>query len=132
MPNAEAKFAGAFYTSVFVSRGAVDGDRCSTVLCHCARAALAGNENPALGCVGTIWQSPVLDLLAYQRSTASASKVNNVPISPTRPRPNDVAASADNILPTGDVIADAYADAADPTGEVKSTKQVPAPDSLGG
>jgi uncharacterized damage-inducible protein DinB len=76
--------------------------------------------------------TPVLDLLAYQRSTASTAKANNIPISPTQPRPDDVAASAASILPTGHVIADAYADAADPTGEVKTTKQVPAPDSLGG
>jgi len=34
--------------------------------------------------------------------------------------------------PTGHVVTDAYAEAADPTGVVKATKQVPEPDSLGG
>jgi uncharacterized damage-inducible protein DinB len=76
--------------------------------------------------------TPVLDLLAYQRSAAAASDANGGPILPTRPRPDDVAASAANVLPTGRGTTDAYAEAADTTGAVKSTKQVPEPDSLGG
>jgi uncharacterized damage-inducible protein DinB len=77
-------------------------------------------------------KTPVLDLLAYQRSTAPVSGAVGGPISPPRLRPDDAGVSAVETPPTGHVVTDAYAEAADPAGEVRSTKQVPAPDSLGG
>ncbi|MBL6454593.1 DinB family protein [Belnapia sp. T6] len=77
-------------------------------------------------------KTPVLDLLAYQRSTAPVSGAVSGPISPPRLRPDDAEASAVEPPPTGHVVTDAYAEAADGAGEVRSTKQVPAPDSLGG
>jgi hypothetical protein len=46
--------------------------------------------------------------------------------------PSDAPEASDEDPPTGHVVTDAYAEAADPTGAVKATKQVPEPDSLGG
>jgi hypothetical protein len=67
---------------------------------------------------------------APEREAGAAASASAMPLrqSPTA----DVLTTSDEDAPTGHVIADAYADAADPTGEVKSTKQVPEPDSLGG
>jgi hypothetical protein len=48
------------------------------------------------------------------------------------PLPNEAPHAPDEEPPTGHPIVDAYAEAADPTGAVKDTKQVPEPDSLGG
>ncbi|WP_084113060.1 DinB family protein [Belnapia moabensis] len=77
-------------------------------------------------------KAPVLDLLAYQRSTVPVPGAVSEPISPPRLLPDDAGASAAETPPIGHVVIDAYAEAADPAGEVRSTKRVPAPDSLGG
>jgi len=54
------------------------------------------------------------------------------PLSPAKSPSEDASLASDEEPPTGHVITDSYAEAADPAGEVTSTKQVPAPDSLGG
>jgi hypothetical protein len=46
--------------------------------------------------------------------------------------PSDAPEASDEDPPTGHVVTDTYAEAADSTGAVKDTKRVPEPDSLGG
>lgn len=76
-------------------------------------------------------KTPVLDLLAYQRSIPPASGAVGEPISRPRPHPDNERGAIESQL-ADHAVPDAYAEAADPAGEVKSTRQVPAPDSLGG
>jgi hypothetical protein len=64
-----------------------------------------------------------------EESTAPSSAV---PTPMPHPLTSDAPAPSDADRPTGHVVTDAYAEAADPTGAVKDTKQVPEPDSLGG
>ena len=47
------------------------------------------------------------------------------------PPPSEVAADAD-LPPLGQDVTDSWAEAADETGTVRSTKQMPEPDSRGG
>jgi hypothetical protein len=67
---------------------------------------------------------------AHERKAGAAADASELP--PSQSPPADVLTTSDEEPPTGNVITDAYAEAADPTGAVKSTKQVPEPDSLGG
>jgi hypothetical protein len=68
-----------------------------------------------------------------QASEAGAGVETNASAMPQRQSPpEDTSMASDEEPPTGHVITDAYAEAADPTGAVKATKQVPEPDSLGG
>jgi hypothetical protein len=52
------------------------------------------------------------------------------PIPPSLP--SDAPEASDADPPTGHVVTDTYAEAADSTGAVKDTRRVPEPDSLGG
>lgn len=49
----------------------------------------------------------------------------------TTPAP-DAPGETEAIPPTGLVVTDSWAEAADPTGTVRATRQMPEPDSLGG
>jgi hypothetical protein len=68
-----------------------------------------------------------------QAPEGEARAAANAPPLPATQSPSPTASMAtDEEPPTGHVVTDAYAEAADPTGAVKATKQVPEPDSLGG
>jgi len=47
-------------------------------------------------------------------------------------QPSPVSAPGAEAPPVGQVVTDTWAEAADPTGTVKATKDMPEPDSLGG
>jgi hypothetical protein len=67
------------------------------------------------------------------RPDVEAEAADNVsPLPAAHSTPTDVPMNSDEASPTGHIVTDAYAEAADQTGAVKDTKQVPEPDSLGG
>ena len=62
----------------------------------------------------------------------AGAAANASPLPAGNSLPSDTPEPSDADPPTGHVVTDAYAEAADPNGVVKDTKQVPEPDSLGG
>jgi hypothetical protein len=67
------------------------------------------------------------------RPDVEAEAADNVsPLPAAHSIPIDVPMDSDEAPLTEHVVTDAYAEAADQTGAVKDTKQVPEPDSLGG
>jgi hypothetical protein len=63
-----------------------------------------------------------------QRTTGDASALPKQ----SEPLPTPGSETAADVLPMGQDVTDTWAEAADETGTVKSTKQMPEPDSLGG